>query len=64
MENGCPDIVPIDYPCNCNYIPPAIKNINVKVNPVTGAILVEVNGDGVWRGATIDKETKTIQFSY
>lgn len=50
-------------PCDCNYVTPAIKSIKIKKDK-HGNYLVQVNGDRKWRGATLDKETKTTSFSY
>ena len=57
------DYMPIPCPTDCDYVPPSIKKIKVKKDK-HGNWLVQINGKGKWLGATINKDTKTISFSY
>jgi hypothetical protein len=61
--NGCSDVpIPSAMPC-CDYVRPAVNSIKAKQD-THGNWLVEVNGDGVWRGAELDTDNGSLVFSY
>lgn len=55
--------IPTSNSSNCDYVSPPVKKLFIKKDE-HGNYLVQVNEDGVWRGATFNEETMTLTYSY
>jgi len=59
----CCGIVRNQSNMKCDYVAPPVKKLLLKKDE-HGNYLVQVNEDGVWRGATFNEETMTLTYKY